>query len=106
MSPDRIPPTAEDGVLRATLDFAAVAAEVGPLSPAYHRAFTAFGRALRARLLLEVCCGLPADVVSHLIVVAVRLALDVPAYRAVAPQIVRTAELTLEQAGRLLAADE
>ena len=106
MSPDRLPPPAEDRVLRASLDFAAVAAEAGPLSPEYHRAFAAFGRALRARLLLETCRGLPTDVVSHLIVVAVRMALDGPAHRAVAPRIVRTAELTLEQATRLLAADE
>ena len=106
MPRDRIPPTAEDRVLRASLDLAVVAAELGPLSPAYHRAFATFGRAVRARLLLETCRGLPADVVGHLIVVAVRMALDGPAHRAVAPRIVRTAELTLEEATRLLAADE
>jgi hypothetical protein len=96
VSVNRIFPPAEDLVLRATLGYAAALNGTRHGGTAHVRALKVFRHELRTRLFREHAEGLPADVVGHLILVAVRLALDEPRYQAVALEVDETAQSALE----------
>jgi hypothetical protein len=94
----------EDGVLLATLAYAAAIdrgdVTVDARMGGYLDALGAFRRALRRRVFTEVHRGLAADLVAHLIPVAVQMALEDAGRQRVAGHVTRLATATVAGAVR------
>jgi hypothetical protein len=103
MGSNRPPPIADDRLLRATLDYAALCDSVSPSAEDHARVFAPFRDALHARLALETSRGLPADVAGCRIVTAVRSAVSDTVSSPVAAHVAHAAQGILESAGRVLA---